>query len=146
MRVALYVASLVTITACSTGTGLARCDDSNRGPAVCARLGEPFDVRINDIAYIAETRFSIQVDGVPEDSRCPSDVMCAWAGNARVALTLRDGTDVYAVDVNSTPNRHTVTRGRYTVELIDVRPVPIAGQPIPAEAYVIRLVVRRANG
>src|SRR5687768_15347014 len=120
MRVALYVASLVTITACSTGTGLARCEDSDRGPAVCARLGEQFDVRVGQIAYIAETRLSIQVNGAPEDSRCPSDVVCAWAGNARVALTLREGTNVEAVDVNSTLEPHAATRWGYTVELVHV--------------------------
>jgi hypothetical protein len=146
MRVALYAASLVTITACSTGTGLARCDDPDRGAVVCARLGEPFDVRVDETAYIADTRLSIQVNAVPEDSRCPSDVVCVWAGNARVSLTLREGANVDAVDVNSTLTPHAATRWGYTVELIDVRPVPAAGQPIPAEAYVIRLVTKRANG
>jgi hypothetical protein len=145
MRVALAAASVLTMVACSTGTGLARCDD-DRGGVVCARLGEPFDVRVDEAAYIADTRLSVQVTAVPEDSRCPSDVVCAWAGNARVSLTLREGTNAEAVDVNSTLDPHAATRWGYTVELLDVRPVPIAGEPIAAKAYIIRLLARRASG
>jgi hypothetical protein len=145
MRVALYAVSLLTVLACSTGTGLARCDDTGGGGVVCARLGEQFDIRLGETAYIADTRLSIRVNAVPEDSRCPRDVVCVWAGNARVSLTLRDGSNTDAVDLNSTLEPRAVTRWGYTVRLVDVQPVPSAGQPIPAQEYVIRLVVTRAN-
>jgi hypothetical protein len=145
MRVALCAASLLAALACSTGTGLARCDDAGRGGVVCARLGEHFDARVGETAYIADTRLSIRVSGVPEDSRCPRNAVCVWAGNARVSLMLRDGTNADAADINSTLDPHAVTRWGYRVELVDVQPLPTAGQPIAAEAYVIRLVVTRAG-
>lgn len=145
MRVALYAASLLTVLACSTGTGLARCDDLGRGGVVCARLGEQFDIRVGETAYIADTRLSIRVNAVPEDSRCPRDAVCVWAGNARVSLTLRDGSNTDAVDLNSTLDPRAVTRWDYTGQLIDVQPVPIAGQSIPVQKYVVRLVVTRAS-
>jgi hypothetical protein len=145
MRVTRYAVSLLTVLACSTGTGLARCDDTGRGGVVCARLGEQFDIRVGETAYIADTHLSIRVNGVPEDSRCPRDVVCVWAGNARVSLTLRDASNTDAVDLNSTLEPRAITRGGYTVQLVDVQPVPTAGQPIPAREYVIRLVVTRAN-
>jgi hypothetical protein len=71
--------------------------------------------------------------------------MCPWAGNARVSLALRDGTNMDAADVNSTLEPRAVTRWGYTIELVEVKPVPTAGQPIPAAAYVVRLVAKRAN-
>lgn len=145
MRVAVYSALLLTGLACSTGTGLARCDDAGGGGVVCARLGEQFDVRVGETAYIADTRLSIRVNAVPEDSRCPRDAVCVWAGNARVSLTLRDGSNADGVEVNSTLDPRAVTRWTYTVQLVDVQPVPTAGQPIPAREYVIRLVATRAN-
>lgn len=145
MRVALCAASLLTILACSTGTGLSRCDGRGIGSVVCARLGEPFDLRVTETAYIADTRLSIRVDAVPEDSRCPSDAVCVWAGNARVSLTLRDGTNSDASDVNSTLQPQVVERWGFTVGLVDVRPPRLAGQPVAAEAYVIRLLVERAG-
>jgi hypothetical protein len=145
MRVAFCAASLLTILACSAGTGLSRCDGTGTGSVVCARLGEPFDVRVTETAYIADTRLSIRVDAVPEDSRCPSDAVCVWAGNARVSLTLRDGSNSDAAAVNSTLQPQAVDRWGYTVRLVDVQPATRAGQPIAAEAYVIRLVATRAG-
>jgi|SRR5919109_2668827 hypothetical protein len=143
MRVALCVTSLLAGLACSTGTGLARCDTSGTSGVICAPLGEPFDVRIGETAYIADTRFTVRVNAVPEDSRCPRDAVCVWAGNARVALTLREAAKADDADVNSTLEPHAVTRWGYTTELVDVRPLPTAGERIPAQEYVIRLVVTR---
>jgi hypothetical protein len=105
-----------------------------------------FDIRVGETTYIAETRLSIRVIGVPEDSRCPRDAVCVWAGNARVSLALRDGSSTDDVDLNSTVEPRAVTRWDYTVELVDVKPVPVTGEAIRREEYVIRLVVSRASG
>ncbi len=145
MRVALYAASMLVLVGCSSATGLSRCQSAAGNAVVCARLGDEFDLRVNETAYIADTRLSIQVVAVPEDSRCPTDVVCVWAGNARVSLALREGPNAEGGDVNSTLQPRTLTRLGYGVELIDVRPGPRSGQALPLEAYIVRLVVRRAN-
>jgi hypothetical protein len=145
MRVSLSAVCLLAALACSSGTGLARCDDVGAG-VVCVRLGDQFDVRVGETAYVADTRLSIRVIGVPEDSRCPRDAVCVWAGNARVSLALRDASRTDDVDVNSTVEPRAVSRWGYAVQLVDVMPVPSAGEPIPTQEYVIRLVVTRASG
>ena len=144
MRVAFVAALLFSALACTTGTGLARCGETGARGTVCASLGREFDIRLGETAYIADTRLSVRANSVPEDSRCPQDVVCAWAGNARVSLTMRDGTNSEAADVNSTLEPHAVTRFGYTVRLIDVRPGRLSSQPVNPQAYVIRLVVTRA--
>ena len=144
MRFALYACLLFTFE-CVTGTGLARCDDVRRGGGICVRIGEPFDMRIGETAYIADTRLSIRANAVPEDSRCPRDAVCVWAGNARVALTLRDGPNADDVELNSTLEPRAATRWAYRIDLTDVQPVPRAGQPTPRQDYVIRLVATRAS-
>ena len=146
MRVALFAAAVFAVIGCSSATGLSRCRATAGSGVVCAQLGEEFDLRVNETAYIADTRLSIQAVAVPEDSRCPTDVVCAWAGNARVSVALREGTSAETADVNSTLQPRAVTRFGYVLELIDVRPGRLAGQPLPVEAYVIRLVARRAAG
>ncbi|HJR66918.1 MAG TPA: hypothetical protein VJ802_10845 [Gemmatimonadaceae bacterium] len=145
MRAALLAASLLTTLGCSSATGLARCEPGAGTAVVCARLDEEFDLRLNETAYIANTPLSIQAVAVPEDSRCPTDVVCAWAGNARVSLTLREGANAEGGDVNSTLQPRAVSRFGYSVELVDVRPARLSTQPLPAEAYVFRLVARRAS-
>lgn len=146
MRAALLAASLSVLFACSTGTGLARCDDSGAGGVICSRLGQEFELRLGETGYIADTRFAVRADAVPEDSRCPANAVCVWAGNARVSLTLRDGTNTGAADLNTTLEPHSVIRWGYEVRLVDVRPTPLAGQPIARASYVIRLMVTRATG
>jgi hypothetical protein len=148
MRVALFTIPVVTLfLGCSSATGLARCDRAIESGVVCARLGEEFDVRLHETAYIADTPLSIEARAIPEDSRCPSDVVCAWAGNARVSLRLRAERGASEADVNSTLQPRAISRLGYTVELVDVRPPRISTEPtIPAEAYVVRLVARRTEG
>ena len=144
MRAAIYSVSLAALTACAGSTGLARCDAGNP-EQVCVRLGEPFDVRVGQTAYVADTRLSIHVDGVPEDSRCPQDVQCVWAGNARVVLELRDGENTDTASVSSTLEPHAVTRWDYRIELVNVEPETTAGQPIPQSEYRVRLLVNRVS-
>ena len=144
MRVAICVVSLAALTACAGSTGLARCEEGN-AEHVCARLGEPFDVRVGQTAYIGDTRLSIRVEAVPEDSRCPRDVQCVWAGNARVALELRDGENTDTASVNSTLEAQSVTRWDYRIELVDVKPPTTAGQRIPQSEYRVRLLVNRVS-
>lgn len=146
MRFTLLAAMLGTIAGCasSASTGLARCNDSPSDAIVCARLGEEFDLRVDDTAYITDTDLSVRVVGVPEDSRCPSDVTCVWAGNARVWLTIRDGARRDSTSVNSTLEPHAATRFGYTVRLLDVRPPKVSGQEVRPSDYIIRLVVTRA--
>lgn len=146
MRFILLAALLGTVAGCasSASTGLARCNDSPSDARVCAELGEEFDLRVNDTAFIIDTDLSVRVDGVPDDSRCPIDVRCPWAGNARVWLTIRDGSRRDSTGVNSTLEPHAATRFGYTVQLVDVRPPRVAGQEVRPSDYVIRLVVTRA--
>jgi hypothetical protein len=144
MRVAIYAASLAALTACAGSTGLARCEAGNT-EQVCARLGEPFDVRVGQTAYLADTRLSIRLEGVPEDSRCPRDVVCVWAGNARVILALRDGENTDSASLSSTLEPHAVSRWDYRIELVGVEPATKAGEPIPQSEYRIRLLVNRTS-
>ena len=145
MRVAICAVLFAGLAGCAGSTGLARCDTGDPTDQVCARLGEPFEVRVGQTAYVADTRLSVRVDGVPEDSRCPRDVQCVWAGNARVALDLRNGEDTDTASVNSTLEPRAVTRWEYRIELVEVQPQPIAGQSITQSVYRTRLLVTRVS-
>jgi hypothetical protein len=145
MRRVICAISLAVLAACAGSTGLARCDTGDVSSQVCARLDESFDVRVGQTAYIADTRLSIRVEGVPEDSRCPRDVQCVWAGNARVALNLRDGANSDTASVSSTLEPHAVTRWDYRIELVHVQPETTAGQPIAQSEYRVRLLVNRVS-
>ena len=55
-------------------------------PAVVkeAQLDQPFTLFVRERAQLGNLQ--IRFIGVPEDSRCPLDVECVWAGNAKIVL------------------------------------------------------------
>src|SRR5262245_35822050 len=86
-----------------TAVGLAACsraaDATNTpspGPAsarVCTaptdaapELGTTFNVRFGERATIVSEGLTLKFDQVLGDSRCPVDVVCVWAGEARIVV------------------------------------------------------------
>jgi hypothetical protein len=55
---------------------------------IAAELDTPFQLRINQTAIIKSENVSIKFLDVMEDSRCPSDVQCIWAGQVNISLNI----------------------------------------------------------
>ena len=72
-------------------------------------------------------------DRVVGDSRCPTGVQCAWAGEVEVALTLRTPAGSQSFQLSDRADSSVVLG--YTVTLVSVEPHPRANQPIPAGDY-----------
>src|SRR5262245_37212519 len=73
-RQALFaLAGLILGASCSTVT---TCDCIMPNPAV----GEEFELAPLGAAAIKETNLLVRFDSVTSDSRCGTDVVCAWAG------------------------------------------------------------------
>jgi hypothetical protein len=64
------------------------------------------------------------------DSRCPSDVVCIWAGTIDATLALTDGSTTQTVRLGYQKNYAsdsvdvTLNQQRYWVRLLDVTPYP----------------------
>ncbi len=54
-------------------------------------LDEDFSLAASEKAFIKSESFTIEFLYVVEDSRCPPDVNCIWAGNAKVKVLLKKG-------------------------------------------------------
>jgi hypothetical protein len=81
MRSALAIASLL----------LGSCASTVEIPGrQVATIGEEFILAPGEVAHLDGTRYLVTFNTVIEDSRCPRDVTCAWEGNARLALTIRE--------------------------------------------------------
>lgn len=90
---------------------------------------------------IARARFSetVQVDGpqvtpvgLLEDSRCPKDVQCVWAGQVRISakVHLGSGTETHELTLGQPIQ---VADGKLT--LVEVQPEAISGRNIYPEEY-----------
>ena len=61
------------------------------GGTVKAELGEQFTLKVGQEATITGEGLSITFDRVISDSRCPANVVCIQAGEARFEVTLTKG-------------------------------------------------------
>jgi len=109
-------------------------------PSVQVQPGRQFDLSVGQQAQIQGSSVSIRLAGVGEDSRCPSDVQCVWAGNAVVQLSLTSTQESSAeVKLNTTLDPKSAQYGGYTIRLVGLKPVPKSGTRIPAAEYIATL-------
>ncbi|GMU39209.1 MAG: hypothetical protein AMXMBFR23_00750 [Chloroflexota bacterium] len=86
-------------------------------------------------------RLDLQFAAVVEDSRCPVDVTCVWAGQAtvRVHLGARGTHDI----VTGAGAPGAVEVDGWRVEVVAVEPEPHSARPIAAGDYRVTLRIAR---
>jgi len=109
-------------------------------PAIQVDPGREFDIAVGQEAKITGSGVVIRFRGVTSDSRCPSDVVCVWAGNAVAGFDLRGAGSVDA-SLNTTLAPKSVSYSGYTISLVGLKPVPKSGSAIPALDYIASLRV-----
>jgi hypothetical protein len=107
--------------------------------ACAAQVPGKIILQPGESATSADNAITVTFIEILEDSRCPADVMCIWAGQVKVLIEVAYGTEIqqYTLtghtllegDVNS------ITVGEYTITLVQVDPYPLASQPTDAAAY-----------
>jgi hypothetical protein len=121
-------------------TGYAQDSDAPREVA----LGEAFHIKIGEKVAIKDTNLKITFIVVLEDTRCPEDVFCGVAGNAKLKFKVKASeTAKIKINLYSLP-RETVFRG-YKIQLTGLSPNRRFGQPIPPESYEATMIVTNQN-
>jgi hypothetical protein len=112
---------------------------------VPARIDVPFQLRVNQTAFIDSLNLSIGFVAVNEDSRCPSDVICIWEGQATINVNVRSP--------NINPSNFNLTsRGGesnlsvkdfhdFSMRLLEIAPYPKSTGHIGTSDYLATLVV-----
>ncbi|MFN8469820.1 MAG: hypothetical protein U0X20_29960 [Caldilineaceae bacterium] len=119
-------------------------------------LAEPFDLHLHDKVAVAGEGLEIEFTGIQTDSRCPSDVMCAWSGVAGLQFTATapsgaagdfvlggyadpEGVVRPVMEAGVAP---IAVQGDYLITITHIRPYPAHhDQTIAPEEYVATLVV-----
>ena len=108
--------------------------------AIQVEAGKVFDLAVGQEARIQGSPVTVRFRSVAEDSRCPSDVQCVWAGNAVVKISLSSGEGPNSESaLNTTLEPKATQYGGYTIRLVGVRPTPKSGTKIPATEYIATL-------
>ena len=143
MRILITAGVLALLTASCT-TPAQPGTSSGVIPSAQVEPNRQFDLKSGQEASVQGTPISVRFLSVSEDSRCPSDVVCVWAGNAVVRLSLMS-TQASSIEaaLNTTLDPKNVTYGGYTVRLVDVKPVPKSGTKILDADYVATLEVTK---
>ena len=109
------------------------------------KLGEEFELAVHQTAQIAAENTSVTFQEVLEDSRCPVDVTCIWAGLAEVSLRVAVSGTERELSLSTSPPDNSAVFENYTFWLIKVRPVPRANQNMDSSAYFVTVMVDKGD-
>ena len=109
---------------------------------VVANPGAAFSLPLGKTATVSGTGFRITFNRVTEDSRCPVDVTCVWAGDAKIELIVSrtSAPGDYRV-ISLTPPNNEATAGDLKIRFVSLAPTPRQSEPGPSRAYIAQLVV-----
>ncbi|HEY8560297.1 MAG TPA: hypothetical protein VIL74_07960 [Pyrinomonadaceae bacterium] len=111
--------------------------------AVNAQNAQQVSVRINNQKSVMRDRLRIKFVAV-EDSRCPADANCVWAGNAKVTIkvTNRRGQS-QTLDLNTNLQAKSARFDGYEIALGEVSPYPRSNIRINRNGYTASFTVKK---
>lgn len=83
---------------------------------------------------------SITPHAVLDDSRCPTDVQCIWAGTVKTKVTIKtpEGTSEETLEIGKP-----IHKGSYTITFTELTPAPHSGETIPDASYRFTFTVSK---
>ena len=112
-----------------------------------AALDQPLTLHVGETAALAGTTLSLTFERVPEDSRCPINVNCVWAGNAVVRLAVRvaGAPRVPLVQHTTTNDNRGDKKDAYLERLVQHAPARTEGTALTQDQYAATLTVVRSS-
>jgi len=116
-------------------------------------FGQEFTLSQGQRVWLEDSELQVIFEKVTEDSRCPMNARCIHAGNARIALIVRNEArnargeifetldDEVMLDTNASLHPRAVFFGDMLMELRRLDPTPMAG--IPVRKYTAVLYAER---
>ena len=134
-------ASVLTLAlALAAGAGACGADSPARPTPV--DLGGEVTLAPGQSAATRDGRLEVRFFDVAEDSRCPRDVTCVWAGEVTLRLRLAPRSQE-GVERDVKQGESTIIDG-LKIEVLRVQPVPVSTRPIARDEYRATLRVSTA--
>ena len=133
---------IAVLAACSSSTSTdVSATSQNSQTASQQEVGRAFAMKIGESIMLNDLRLTFR--SVEADSRCPTDVVCVWAGDAEVALKIeQNGRSAIAALHTTTPPKKTEWNG-YTISLVSLSPARRSDTPVKPEDYRAEILVTR---
>jgi hypothetical protein len=118
---------------------------ASAGPAKVL-IDKEFSLGIGQTASIEGEKLVIKFKAVLEDSRCPINVVCVWAGNGKVEFEILDiDGQNKTVILNTEEEPKATTLKGHKLKLISLNPPRIDGVSISSGDYSVTLRVEKKS-
>ena len=112
--------------------------------AVAAQSSQSLKVQIKQQKKISRGNLTIHFAELIEDSRCPTDTNCIWAGNAKIQIKIRKASGAWKTfELNTGLEPQAVIFEGYEIKLFDLDPKPATNIRINRNGYTARFEIRR---
>jgi len=91
---------------------------------------------------LIENNITIKFDGV-NDSRCPMDVICVWAGDGGVSLILSYGREQLHTFLHTALFPREINYSGYRIILKSLNPYPKSTSSTKLDEYNVDLIIKR---
>lgn len=106
-------------------------------------LNQTFQLALAQRATVEDAGLTLAFQTVKEDSRCPRDAQCIWAGRATVTIDVsKPGTAPQSLML-TLPRPATASYAGYAISLVALEPYPVARGRAQVAKHVATLVVRK---
>lgn len=120
-------------------------DESESDNFAAIKFDKNSVLKINNCLDIAETEYSLCFESV-DDSRCPTNAVCVWEGNAAANFVLKSttGNTPFTLNTNESFKRDTILNN-LKIELIGVLPYPILNKTTNPNEYVVEIKISKQS-
>ena len=107
-------------------------------------LGQEFKIKNGEEVVVRDEKVRIKFRSVPMDSRCPSDVVCGWAGNGEVVVeVVRKNKKQRVATLNTMLDPKEIDYKGFKIRLIALTPYPKVSDPINPKDYEATMIVTK---
>ena len=139
LSTALLVAALA---ACSSNSSTGTDSKLQTSQTVAQReIGRAFDMKIGETIGVGELRLTFR--SVEDDSRCPIDAVCVWAGDAEIALKIEQGNQAAVAALHTMLEPKKTEWNGYTIALVSVAPSRNSATALDPKDYRAQILVTR---
>jgi hypothetical protein len=113
-----------------------------RHKEITVKLGEPFWLGVGHTAHIEGEDLSLTFKGVVNDSRCPPNVQCIWAGEVQLVVDGRKKEHRDSLLFKVGPAGDVVEFDEYLIAIVSVEPPRPEQGTLEESDYRIELRVK----
>jgi hypothetical protein len=112
--------------------------------ALTAAFAKQVEVQIGHETRIQNAGIKLKFIDLVEDSRCPTDTQCIWAGNAKIKISLSNAGRLPKIfELNTGVKPQTILFAGYEIKIVKLTPAPASNIRIRKDGYMATFSVTK---